>query len=184
VQLTLSANPNEIFGAIPAQKLTNNFGIKSSPLLIALNIKEWYLAQTTVGTAKQVQVKVEWYGAVTIAANSQVAVKTKATAFANANCNDAAGTEQATLFTSGNLAQHNFNTAAAALAANNAAAVEDSATGTVITLNGNANPVIDTSYASNYPLKALLTANWKATSPGKCTNANGGANAGGALIIT
>jgi hypothetical protein len=183
VQLTLSANPNEIFGAIPAQKLTNNFGIKSSPLLIALNIKEWYLAQTTVGTAKQVQVKVEWYGAVTIAANSQVAVKTKATAFANANCNDAAGTEQATLFTSGNLAQHNFNTAAAALAANNAAAVEDSATGTVITLNGNANPVIDTSYASNYPLKALLTANVKAASPGKCSNANGNAPTG-ALLIT
>jgi hypothetical protein len=148
-----------------------------------LNIKEWYLAQTTVGTAKQVQVKVEWYGAVTIAANSQVAVKTKATAFAGANCNDAAATEQATLFTSGNLAQHDFNTAAAALAANNVAAVEDGTTGTVITLNGNANPVIDTSYASNYPLKALLTANVKAASPGKCSNANGAAP-DGALVIT
>merc|ERR1711966_447070 len=177
VQFTLSGS--EIFGAIPGQKLPTSgaSGLKSNPVLIALNIKEWYIGS---GGTNIAQVKVEWYGAVSVVSGSTIEVKSKTAAFAAANCNDATSTIQATLVTTTSAAVQDFNTAAGT--AGHVVAVEDG-TPVAIANTGSANPVTDPTYAQNYPIKVLASNAIKAGSAGKCSNAIGGAGAGGAYVL-
>jgi hypothetical protein len=163
-----AAADQEIFGAIPGQKLTNTpSGIKSNPLLIGINIKEWSIESGGTNLAK---VKVEWYGSVSVVSGSTITVKNAgATSFTNnADCTGGTVTEvAATLITTSQAAIQEFSAPAGT---NGHAVALDDTTGVTIANTGNTNPVTDPTYSTNYPVKLLNTANWKTGGKGKCSD--------------
>jgi hypothetical protein len=164
-----AAADQEIFGAIPGQKLTNTpSGIKSNPLLIGINIKEWSIESGGTNLAK---VKVEWYGSVSVVSGSTIALRNAGAGTFNVATDCTGGTAvdtTATLITTSQATIQEF-TMTAAGTAGHAIALDD-ATGVAITNTGNTNPVTDPTYSTNYPVKLLNTANWKTGGKGKCSD--------------
>jgi hypothetical protein len=155
----------ETFGSIPGQKLpATQGGLKSNPLLIGINIKEWNIVS---GGDNIAQVKVEWYGSVTVVSGSTVVVKS-GSSFSGTTCTGGTNYD-ATLVTTITQPSNiqDFNTAA--LTQGHVVGLDDS-TGIDITNSASTNPITDPTYSLNYPTKTLTTLNHKSSGEGKCSS--------------
>jgi len=155
----------ETFGSIPGQKLpATQGGLKSNPLLIGINIKEWNIVS---GGDNIAQVKVEWYGSVTVVSGSIVVVKS-GSSFSGTTCTGGTNYD-ATLVTTITQPSNiqDFNTAA--LTQGHVVGLVDS-TGIDITNSASTNPITDPTYSLNYPTKTLTTLNHKSSGEGKCSS--------------